>query len=176
MPCQVSVISCATEFHEHFFADHGVLMCQFCDSSVNYEVRSTITTHINSKKHIKNKAAKEQREVKSKQSTINTSISATQKKKDTVLDLVEAFVNANIPLEKIDKLRPWLKDSLHNGGSIPSADTIRRNYLKPVFEKHITEIKSDFFGKPVTIIADETTDDCARSVINLLLITKIKLN
>ncbi|CAG8845784.1 21517_t:CDS:1, partial [Gigaspora margarita] len=118
------------------------------------------------KKHIKNKAAKEQREVKSKQSTINTSISATQKKKDTVLDLVEAFVNANIPLEKIDKLHPWLKDSLHNGSSIPSADTIRQNYLKPVFEKHIekhiTEIKSDFFGKPVMIIADETTDDCAR--------------
>ncbi|CAG8494166.1 37169_t:CDS:2, partial [Gigaspora margarita] len=48
-------------------------------------------------------------------------------------------------------------------GFIPSADTIRQNYLKPVFEKHITEIKSDFFGKPVTIIADETTNNWARN-------------
>ncbi|RIB21781.1 hypothetical protein C2G38_2175650 [Gigaspora rosea] len=57
--------------------------------------------------------------------------------------MVEAFVNANIALEKIDKLCSWLKDNLYNGGFIPSADTIRQNYLKPVFEKHITEIKSD---------------------------------
>ncbi|CAG8612718.1 16981_t:CDS:2, partial [Cetraspora pellucida] len=57
-----SAITRANEFHEHFVADNGVLMCRFCDLAVNYEVKSTITTHINSKKHITNKAMKEQRE------------------------------------------------------------------------------------------------------------------
>ncbi|CAG8701072.1 18154_t:CDS:1, partial [Gigaspora rosea] len=50
-------------------------------------------------KHIDNKAAKERRGIVSKQSTLHTSISATQKK-NTILDLVEAFVGANILLEK----------------------------------------------------------------------------
>lgn len=168
MPRQVSVTTRANEFREHFFVDHGTLMCRFCDMPVNYEVKSTITTHINSAKHINNKATKEQRELRLKQPTLHTSISAAQKKKDTILDLVEAFIGANIPLEKVDKLRPWLKDNLFNGGSIPSAETLRQSYLKPVYEKHISMVKLEFVGKPVAIIADETTDDCARSVVNIL--------
>ncbi|CAG8735804.1 22482_t:CDS:1, partial [Cetraspora pellucida] len=71
---QITASTHANEFHEHFFADHGTLMCRFCDISVNYEVKSTITTHINSAKHIANKAAKERRGIISKQSTIHTAI------------------------------------------------------------------------------------------------------
>ncbi|CAG8855646.1 35973_t:CDS:1, partial [Gigaspora margarita] len=52
--------------------------------------------------------------------------------------------------------------------SIPLAKASRQNYLKPVYKKHISIVKSEFFGKPVAIIVDETTDDCARSVVNIL--------
>ncbi|CAG8721926.1 15348_t:CDS:1, partial [Cetraspora pellucida] len=59
------------------------------------------------------------------QSTIHTAINVAEKKKQTIFDLVEAFVSANIPLEKVAKLHLWLKDNLHNGGFIPSADVLR---------------------------------------------------
>ncbi|CAG8626204.1 43651_t:CDS:2, partial [Gigaspora margarita] len=52
--------------------------------------------------------------------------------------------------------------------SISSAETLRQSYLKPVYEKHISMVKLEFVGKPIAIIADETTDDCAKSVVNIL--------
>ncbi|CAG8794559.1 3020_t:CDS:1, partial [Racocetra fulgida] len=50
----------ANEFQEHFFEDHGLLMCRFCDLPVNFSTKSTITTHIGSTRHAANKKAKEQ--------------------------------------------------------------------------------------------------------------------
>ncbi|CAG8498086.1 24708_t:CDS:2, partial [Gigaspora rosea] len=41
----------------------------------------------------------------------------------------KASVTADIPLEKLDKLRPWLRQSLHENGSIFLANTLRREYL-----------------------------------------------
>ncbi|CAG8814025.1 29521_t:CDS:2, partial [Gigaspora margarita] len=46
--------------------------------------------------------------------------------------------------------------------------TLRREYLKPVYERNIAAAKSEFCDKRVAIIVDETTDDCARSVVNIL--------
>ncbi|PKY38362.1 hypothetical protein RhiirA4_451341 [Rhizophagus irregularis] len=39
-------------------------------------------------------------------------------------------------------------------------------YLPQIFENHLTQLKLMFESKPVAITMDETTDDCARSVVN----------
>ncbi|KAF0362928.1 transcription factor e2f6 [Gigaspora margarita] len=117
--CQVSAISYANKFPDHFFEDHGFLIC-------------------------------------------NT------KKKNTILDLVEAFVNANISLKKVDNLYPWLKNNLIDSGSILLAKCLKNSYLKPVYERHIVAIKLEFGNKPVSFIVDKTTDDCTKSVVNIL--------
>src|SRR5580765_3050189 len=52
--------------------------------------------------------------------------------------------------------------------SLPQAPTLRQNYLPSVFDKHYQLLKLLFDSKPVAIIMDETTDDCARSVVNTL--------
>uniref|UniRef100_U9UQG0 Uncharacterized protein n=1 Tax=Rhizophagus irregularis (strain DAOM 181602 / DAOM 197198 / MUCL 43194) TaxID=747089 RepID=U9UQG0_RHIID len=44
----------------------------------------------------------------------------------------------------------------------------KQNYLPSVFDKHFQSLKLLFDSKPVAIIMDETTDDCARSVVNTL--------
>lgn len=41
-------------------------------------------------------------------------------------------------------------------------------YLPQIFENHLTQLKLMFESKPVAITMDETTDDCARSVVNTL--------
>ncbi|CAG8726536.1 12035_t:CDS:1, partial [Rhizophagus irregularis] len=42
----VTVFSRAREFSEDFFADNGKLMCRFCDHSINFQTKNTITAHI----------------------------------------------------------------------------------------------------------------------------------
>ncbi|CAB4427774.1 unnamed protein product [Rhizophagus irregularis] len=61
-----------------------------------------------------------------------------------------------------------LNKHVKNGGSIPQAPTLRQVYLPNVFDKHYQCLKLLFDSKPVAIIMDETTDDCARSVVNTL--------
>ena len=43
-------------------------------------------------------------------------------------DLIEAFANADIPLEKVNNLLPFFKKHLKEGGAIPQAPTLRQLY------------------------------------------------
>ncbi|RHZ57261.1 hypothetical protein Glove_391g13 [Diversispora epigaea] len=164
----ITVISCAREFSDHFFADNGKLMCRFCDHSINFQTKNTITAHIGSKTHIRNKEEKENQQIKKRQPTIQTLINTSETKKTIINNLVEAFVMADIPLEKVDKLQKWLCENCREGGFIPKSDTLRREYLPKLFENHVDQLKEYFCGKRVSIIVDETTDSRARSVVNIL--------
>ncbi|RHZ81202.1 hypothetical protein Glove_123g3 [Diversispora epigaea] len=67
-------------------------------------------------------------------------------------DLIEAFANADIPLEKINLLLPFFKKHLKEGGAIPQASTLRQIYLPKVFNKHQENLKLFFDSKPISII------------------------
>ena len=52
------------------------------------------------------------------------------KQKTIVYNLVDAFVTADIPLEKIDKLQNWLSKNCNEGNFIPKSNTLCiRNHL-----------------------------------------------
>ncbi|CAB4391303.1 unnamed protein product [Rhizophagus irregularis] len=59
-------------------------------------------------------------------------------------DHIDAFVTADIPLEKIDKLQNWLRENCNEGGFIPKSDTLRRDYLPKLFEDHVNQLKEYF--------------------------------
>ncbi|MGH0173119.1 UNVERIFIED_CONTAM: hypothetical protein FKN15_078017 [Acipenser sinensis] len=52
------------------------------------------------------------------------------------VDLIEAFVCSNIPLDKLDKqkLHKFFRLSVTNGGVIPSSAQVRHEYLPKVAE------------------------------------------
>ncbi|RIB13943.1 hypothetical protein C2G38_2196467 [Gigaspora rosea] len=54
------------------------------------------------------------------------------------------------------------KENEETNNSIPLVETLKQNYLKPVYNKHIAIIKLEFFEKPVALIVDEMTNECAR--------------
>ncbi|CAG8665880.1 11777_t:CDS:2 [Rhizophagus irregularis] len=83
-------------------------------------------------------------------------------------DLIEVFAIVDIPLKKVNCLLPFFKKYVKNGGSIPQASTLRQIYLSDIFDKHYQSLRLLFDSKPVVIIMDEITDDCARSVVNTL--------
>src|SRR5436305_2684779 len=164
----VTVYTRCNEYNGVFRVDDKVLFCNYCNVSVEWRQKTTVDNHCNSQKHITSMKSYKDKEQNKTQLTLATTQEAAESKKRVIEDLIEAFATADIPLEKVNSLLPFFKKHVKNGGSIPKAPTLRQLYLPNVFEKHYQSLKLFFDSKPVTIIMDETTDDCARSVVNTL--------
>ncbi|PKY50585.1 hypothetical protein RhiirA4_467146 [Rhizophagus irregularis] len=130
------------EHPDVFCIKNSFLFCNYCDLSVEWRHKST--------------------------QSLETTLLAVESKREVVESLIQAFANANIPLEKINYLLPFFKKYLKEGGAIPQALTLSQLYLPSVFENHIKTLLSIFNSKPVCIIMDELSDDCAHSVVNTL--------
>ena len=165
----VSVYTRSKEYEDTFRVDDNILFCNYCNISVEWKYKSVVDGHCSSQKHTLNVKKYEENQNKTQQLTLNSTQIASNSKKQLIEDLIEAFATADIPLEKVNSLLPFFKKHVKNGGSIPQAPTLRQVYLPNVFDKHYQCLKLLFDSKPVAIIMDETTDDCARSVVNTLL-------
>ena len=163
----VSVHSRCKEYNGTFRVDDNILFCNYCNISIEWKQKSVVDNHCKSQKHISNVNSHNNEKNKT-QLTLPATQTAADFKKQVIEDLLEAFVIADIPLEKVNSLLPFFKKHLKNGGSIPQAPTLRQIYLPGVFDKHYQSLKLLFDSKPVAIIMDETTDDCARSVVNTI--------
>ncbi|CAG8830250.1 24514_t:CDS:2, partial [Gigaspora rosea] len=71
------------------------------------------------------------------QRTLQTTLNAADSRQAIIKNLVETVVMANIPLEKVNNLRPFLQKYCREGGSIPQAPTLRQVYLPGIFENHM---------------------------------------
>ena len=167
-PKRVTPYTRQKEFPNTFDVLNNSLVCRFCGHSVSWEYKVSISSHVKSKIHIKNKKNYESSTKNTHSQTLESILSVAESKKMVIQDLVEAFVKANIPLEKINALQPFLKKYCREGGAIPQADALRRNYLPGIYQQHIDDLKEVFRDKPVSIIIDKTTDSRARSVVNIL--------
>jgi hypothetical protein len=89
---------------------------------------------------------------------------------DFVMDTILMFAQAGIPLEKIDKMKPWLDKWVPDyAGMITSGNQCRRYVpnLLPLHFQAVAEQLKDMIG--CSIIADESTDKRKESPVNLLL-------
>ena len=93
-------------------------------------------------------------------------------KQELITDLARALVASDIAFEKMNNpvMRQFLKKHVINGGVIPGADRLHEN-LSPVYDAHREQL-SALFGQhsKFAVVADETTDDVGRCVLNVLLI------
>jgi len=103
-----------SSFQLHFRLENRKLYCKFCNHVVKHECKSVIEKHINSPTHLKKK-----REVETSAEALQTTIpniyQVRSEKQEINLHLVEAFTKADIPLEKVDKLKPFLTNFCNNG-------------------------------------------------------------
>ena len=100
------------------------MFCIYCDKSVEWKHKSTINSHINGNKHIANKKTYEEKQRNAQQQTLQSSLHAADSKRTVIKDLVEAFLGADIPLQKIDQMIPFFKKYLKKGGAIPKTPTL----------------------------------------------------
>lgn len=133
-------VTVSTRLTEHpgvFRVDNGVLFCEYCDVSVEWKSKSTVDDHCISKKHIAQGKLYNAKQREKKQVTLDTNFRAADIRKKVIEDLIEAFATADIPLEKVNRLLPFFKEHLKEGGAIPKAATLRQIYLPRVYDKHL---------------------------------------
>ena len=99
---------------------------------------------------------------------ITSTISISDNKKELIKELIQAFAIANIPLEKVNSLIPFFWKYVKQGDFIPQIPTLHQMHLSQIFKNHLTQLKLLFENKPVAIIINETTNDCACSIVNTL--------
>ena len=101
------------EYQENYIVQGNVLWCRFCNIAVEHKRKDTIDKHFNTMKHLKNKNINNsnlsiQRTLLLFENTIN-------EKERVNIDMIAAFISADIPLEKIEKLKPFLLKYCKNG-------------------------------------------------------------
>lgn len=109
---------------------------------------------------------------KLKQQTIGSSIASTSgrnEQQEFNLDLCNAMLKANIPLNKLkdNYFKKFLEK--HCKRHIPDESTLRKNYISPVYRDTIQQIKAIIGSNYIWFTVDETTDSCGRYIANLMI-------
>ena len=106
---KVTVSSRVKEYPTIFYEDDGLLFCKFYCHSMDLK-SSTIKDHLQSKSH------KNKREVQEttlapvlRQVTLTTVQKSQESRSKFVTGFVKMCLASNIPLEKVDKMTPWIK-------------------------------------------------------------------
>ena len=75
---------------------------------------------------------------------------------------------ADIPLNKVDKMMPFLQKHCQQGGALAGQTTLRQNYLPRVFSNHTDALRKVLTNHKIFIVVDETTDIRNKMVLNIL--------
>lgn len=127
----VSVVSARSrasqlQFRDEFYDSDGLLFCKYCSHSIDFARIDTVEDHQRSKKHIAHKEKFEQDKLKSVSSGQKSSASATNEpakqytlaaafsnsisrdaRAEFVLDFISMCAQADIPLNKVPKMKPF---------------------------------------------------------------------
>ena len=127
-----------------------------CRESISVKL-DTIKGHLTSGKHIRNKSTGAGVIVRTPDAT--EPINVTAEKEDFAIDLVRMMAEANIPLARLPKLKPFLMRHCQNGGCTPDVSHARKKWLPEAFRRHMMVVKNFLEGKEVYVLFDESTDE-----------------
>ncbi|RGB34227.1 hypothetical protein C1646_760835 [Rhizophagus diaphanus] len=158
-------LSQSAEYRENYIIQKNKLWCRFCNIEIDHERKNSIDKHIKLK-HLNNKNKNNsnlliQRTLPSFENTLN-------EREKINKEIVKAFTYADIPLEKIEKLKPFLLNHCKNAGLITGANQLCEKYLPLSYEIALQKLKNDVINKIICLTIDETTDRCGRHAINIL--------
>jgi CHAT domain-containing protein len=108
-------LSQSSLYRENYILQGNILWCQFCNVKVDHEVKSVIDKHLKTLKHENNKKNTNNSN-QLIQKTITSLVRNNLNEREMInIEVVEAFTFADIPLEKIEKLKPFLLKHYKNG-------------------------------------------------------------
>lgn len=156
---------------EGITSDGYILRCEWCDSTIHVDEnhqQGRVKQHISTPKH----EAASNHQKRTHQQFVSTALHAQSSKAASTsefhLDLTAALLQSGVPLYKIHypAMRNFLEK--YTKHSIPDESTLRKNYIKPVYETTISKVREKVGENPVAFIVDEATDTKKRFVLNVL--------
>lgn len=156
-------------FPKVFRVDQSVLYCLFCDCSVSGRTLNQVKQHIATTKHQKGKERKNRPDQSASQSMISTYVGQRGPTLSCFnIDLCKTFLEANIPLYKIDHPSIIAFFEKYTSHSIPGMSTLRRNYVPRLYENLIERLRAKAVGKRIWVSLDETADVERRMVASFV--------
>ena len=176
------------EFGSNDFShDDTELYCKICKTIINSSKKSYVQQHVTSVKHRKNKtpnhtdsqgetADLELLKLNEKVSLNLNEASANAPEPKTPssrfsgsnfnMELCRAFVDADIPLWKLQNtsFRSFLEKYMKR--EIPDESTVRKYYIEKCYKETVTTIRQNIADNNVWISIDETTDIKGRYIVN----------
>lgn len=156
----------AEQYPNDYYASGQQLFCKFCQHTIDWSRKDTCNDHLKSKVHQKNKT-------KSSGRALQVSLDVASKSQDCRREFVEDFVamctEADIPLEKMRKMRPFVLKHCKQGGALPeNPSSLRQIHLQQVFNEHMQAVLQEIRDK-VFVVVDETSDNRDCSVLNIVI-------
>ena len=126
-----------------------------------------------SKKHTQRKDQKEagSSATTHQQVTLTSMARSRDLREEFVIDFLKMATMADILLEKVEKMKPFLLKYSKQAGTLPMAATLRSTYIPRLFDQHFSALKQlllESAPTPIHITADETTDCRDHSILNVL--------
>ena len=155
-----------TKFGNDIFStDEKILLCKICSTKVAAEKRFTVQQHNLTSKH---KRGLQRLNVK-KQSILPSSAYTSDDFCKFPVDLCEALLSANIPLQKLNNLKFRNFFEQYIDKCIPDESTLRKTYVKVCYEKVLSGIRNSIGNKKLWVSIDETTDVDGRYIANVVI-------
>uniref|UniRef100_H3B044 HAT C-terminal dimerisation domain-containing protein n=1 Tax=Latimeria chalumnae TaxID=7897 RepID=H3B044_LATCH len=151
-------------------SDGGKLFSAYCNVAVDHYRKSSVDRHLDSSTQRERKVEIQSitEETKTVTSLFQKSTENREAQNYLNFELTEAFLCANILLEKLDnkKLRKFLRRHVANGGAIPSS----AQYLSKVAECHKQEIMELIKQSGcLPVVTDELNDSQDQYVLHICL-------
>lgn len=138
------------------------IWCIACDEEIKgaFDRKSNIEQHLRTVLH----QSKTCRKRTAEQATLDSLSSSESKQSRFNKCLCKALVETNIPLYKTNAfpLRQFLREWTNM--TVPDESNLRKFYLPPLYDKHLTELREHFAGKLIWVAMDETRDKTGRAV------------
>jgi hypothetical protein len=127
----------------------NVLYCQCCLTVVNSDQRSHVVQHLHTSSH-RNKV----KDLKTKQISVTELF--TDKQKEFNADLCQFMVALNIPFHRISHPAAKIFLAKYTKFKTPADSTLRKEYLKPLYDRMIEKIRNRLADQYIWLQIDET--------------------
>ncbi|CAG8607521.1 10416_t:CDS:1, partial [Racocetra persica] len=87
----ITALSCANKFSEDFVADNSILICRFCNYSVSFLNKSSVTSHIAGTKYIQRCVLFEKNQKNKLQQTMLAVLKSGKSKRKLICNLLEVW-------------------------------------------------------------------------------------
>ena len=153
-----------------FKTDGNKIYCKVCDDAVSADQKCQIEQHTRSSKH-KSALEKMRSGTSGVQQFISESFQSQVEnngKSEFEYDLCEAFISANIPLDKLEneKIKALIKK--YTSYKVPAISTVRAKHLPKLYNKTLEIIREKIGEHKLWISVDETMDKMKRSIANVI--------